>query len=252
MKGKGIMWLFLLLTGLTSIIYFICVFFMATHGTNFYFIWLLIGLVLVVWGIAWKKQLIKKLPLWIRKTTLFLVVFGGIIFLFVEALITSKCFEKGKDGLDYVVVLGAYLKKSGPSTTLEYRLEKAYDYYLNNPNVVIVVSGGQGPNEHKPEAEGMAEYLVEKGIPKEQILVENKSTSTTENLRFSKEYIDEENSSVGIITNNFHVFRATQIAKKAGYKEVYGIAARSYPLLQAQNMLREFFGVVKDFVFGNM
>lgn len=246
------MWLFLLLSGIISILYFVCVFFMATHGTNFYFIWLLIGLVLVVWGIAWKKQLIKKLPLWIRKTTLCLAIFGGALFLFIEALITVNCFEKGRDGLDCVVVLGAYLKKTGPSTTLQYRLEKAYDYYLNNPNVIIVVSGGQGPNEFKPEAEGMAEYLIEKGVQKEQILIENKSTSTTENLRFSKELIDEEKASVGIITNNFHVFRATQIAKKAGYKEVYGIAARSYPLLQAQNMLREFFGVVKDFVFGNM
>lgn len=117
---------------------------------------------------------------------------------------------------------------------------------------MIIVSGGQGPNEHKPEAEGMAEYLVEKGVSQEQILIENTSTSTAENLKFSSQFIDEENASVGIITNNFHVFRATQIARKAGYKDVYGIAARSYPLLQAQNMLREFFGVVKDFIFGNM
>lgn len=246
------MGVFMIIVGIISIIYYLCVGLMAGHGTNFYYIWLLIGLVLVFWGIVWKKGYIKKLPLWVRRTTLILALVGGLLFLSVEALITSKCFEKGKDGLDYVVVLGAYLRPTGPSTVLEYRLEKAYEYYCANPDVLIVVSGGQGPNEHKPEAEGMAEYLIEKGIPKENILIENKSTSTVENLRFSSELIDEKNASVGIITNNFHIFRATQIAKKAGYQDVYGIAARSYPLLQPQNMLREFFGVVKDFIFGNM
>lgn len=246
------MWIFLLLSGVISILYFICVFLMATHGTNFYFVWLLIGVVLVLWGIAWKKQWIKKLPFWIRKLTICLVAFGGAIFLIIEGLIISKCFEQGKDGLDYVIVLGAYLRKDGPSTTLEYRLDKTFEYYLNNPNVKIVVSGGQGPNEHKPEAEGMAEYLVEKGIPSEQIYIEDQSTNTNENLNFSKKFIDVENASVGVVTNNFHVFRATRIAKKAGYKEVYGIAAKSYPMLQVQNMFREFLGVVKDILFGNM
>ena len=114
---------------------------MATHGTNFYFVWLLIGVVLVLWGIAWKMQWIKKLPLWIRKFTVCLVAFGGVIFLIIEGLIISKCFEQGKGGLDYVIVLGAYLRKDGPSTMLEYRLDKAFEYYLNNPNVKIV---GQG------------------------------------------------------------------------------------------------------------
>lgn len=246
------MWLFLLITGIMSLLYYCGVALMAGHGTNFYHIWLIIGVILIVWALLWKRGFISKLPKWFRKFTLGCVIAGGALFLLVEGMIISRCFEKGKDGLDYVIVLGAYLRPEGPSTVLEYRLEKAYEYYCNNPDVMIIVSGGQGPNEHKPEAEGMAEYLVEKGVSQEQILIENTSTSTAENLKFSSQFIDEENASVGIITNNFHVFRATQIARKAGYKEVYGIAARSYPLLQAQNMLREFFGVVKDFIFGNM
>lgn len=246
------MWIFLFIMGVVSLLYYCGVAVMAGHGTNFYHIWLVVGVALVAWGLLWKKGFVSKLPRWLRKLTLVCVVIGGALFLFVEALITSKCFEKGKDGLDYVIVLGAYLRPTGPSTVLEYRLEKAYEYYCNNPDVIVVCSGGQGPNEHKPEAEGMAEYLMDKGVPQESILIENKSTSTAENLKLSSEFIDIENTSVGVVTNNFHVFRATRIAKKAGYNDVYGIAAKSYPLLQAQNMLREFFGVVKDFIFGNM
>ncbi|MBQ7358594.1 MAG: YdcF family protein [Lachnospiraceae bacterium] len=243
---------FLMVLGLVCILYYACVGFMAGHGTNFYYIWLVMGLVFLAWGIAWKRGMIKKVPVWIRRLTMTAVILGGCLFLFVEGLIVSRCFEKGKPDLDYIVVLGAYLRPTGPSTVLQYRLDEAYDYYLANPDVKIVVSGGQGTNEPKPEADGMAEYLMELGVPKESILIENQSKNTTQNLAFSAKLIDEENASVGIVTNNFHVFRATQIAKAAGYNEVYGIAARSYPFLQPQNMLREFFGVVKDFIFGNM
>lgn len=244
--------LFLIIIGIICILYHAAVGLMAGHGTNFYFIWLFMGVVFVFWGILWKKGFIKKLPTWIRKLTICFFVMGMSLFLLVEGLIVSKCFEKGEDNLDYIVVLGAYLRPTGPSTVLKYRLDKAYDYYIENPNVTIVVSGGQGPNEHKPEAEGMAEYLINKGIPEEKICIENESTNTVENLKFCSAYLDKENARVGIVTNNFHVFRATEIAKKAGYKDVHGIAAKSYAFLQPQNMLREFFGVVKDFIFGNM
>ncbi len=244
--------IFLMILGMVCILYYACVGFMAGHGTNFYYIWLVMGLLFVLWGILWKRGFVKKLPCWIRKLTLIVIIIGGCLFLFVEGLIVSKCFEKGEQDLDYIIVLGAYLRPTGPSTVLQYRLDEAYDYYLENPNVKIVVSGGQGTNEPRPEAEGMAEYLIEKGVPAESILIENKSKNTTQNLSFSAQLIDEENASVGIVTNNFHVFRATQIAKAAGYHDVCGIAAKSYPFLQPQNMLREFFGVVKDFIFGNM
>lgn len=238
--------------GIISILYFVCIELFTGHGTNFYFIWLFIGIILLIWGISWIKGWIKRVPNWIRKGTLLCVILGGACFLLVEGLILSRYFETGKPGLDYIVVLGAQLRESGPSTVLRYRLDKAYEYYLENPDVVVVVSGGQGANEPKPEAEGMAEYLMLKGIPKESILIENKSTSTVENLEYSSNLINEESSSVGIISNDFHIFRATKIAEKIGYKDVCGIAAKSYPFLQPQNMLREFFGVVKDFIFGNM
>ena len=82
--------------------------------------------------------------------------------------------------------------------------------------------------------------------------MEDKSTSTFENLTFSANYLNIETDSVAIVSNNFHVFRATKLAKKAGYQKVYGIAARGEIYHTPNNMLREFFGVVKDTLVGNM
>ena len=82
--------------------------------------------------------------------------------------------------------------------------------------------------------------------------MENQSKNTFENLVFSADYLNKEKDRVGIVSNNFHVFRAVRIAGKAGYENVYGIAARGEPFLQCNNMMREFFGVMKDFLMGNI
>lgn len=181
-----------------------------------------------------------------------LVCVGGIVFIVVESCIISGFSQKGPDGLDYLVVLGAQMKTSGPSKALQYRLDEAIRYLEENPDTQVIVSGGQGPDEHISEAQGMYDYLVEKGISSERILMEDQSKNTFQNLTFSEKYLNKEKDAVGVVSNNFHVFRATKIARKAGYQKVYGIAAKGEPFLQYNNMMREFFGVTKDFLMGNM
>ncbi len=144
------------------------------------------------------------------------------------------------------------MKAHGPSRVLQMRLDKACDYLTENPDTIVIVSGGQGPDEHVSEAQGMYDYLVKKGIQEERILMEDQSRNTSQNIGFSSALLDKENSSVGIVTNNFHIFRATRIAKKSGYLHVYGIAAPSELSMQGNNMLREFMGVMKDFLVGNI
>lgn len=104
----------------------------------------------------------------------------------------------------------------------------------------------------RPAARGMCEYLTAKGIGPDRIFMEDQSKNTFQNLSFSAEFLDRENDSVGVVSNNFHIFRAEKIAKKAGYANVFGIAARGDAFLQCNNMVREFFGVLKDFFVGNM
>lgn len=247
------MYLILLLLGIIFIGYFICIAFFVGHGTNFFFIWLFLGIGAITMAVLMKKGIWSEhLPRWIRRIFTVLVCVGGIVFIVVESCIISGFSQKGPDGLDYLVVLGAQMKTSGPSKALQYRLDEAIRYLEENPDTQVIVSGGQGPDEPISEAQGMYDYLVEKGISSERILMEDQSKNTFQNLTFSEKYLNKEKDAVGVVSNNFHVFRATKIARKAGYQKVYGIAAKGEPFLQYNNMMREFFGVTKDFLMGNM
>ena len=93
---------------------------------------------------------------------------------------------------------------------------------------------------------------MEKGIAEERILTENKSANTCQNLAYSSQLLDKENDSVVLVTNNFHMYRALSIAKKQGYLQIEGLSAGSYPAMLPNNLLREFFGVIKDFFVGNL
>ena len=108
-----------------------------------------------------------------------------------------------------------------------------------------IVSGGKGANEPFPEAQGMADYLKAHGIEEGRILQESKSKTTQENIVNSKKLIAGDNASVGIITNDFHMFRALQIAHDNGLDEAQGIAAGSPPDMLVNNMVREFFAEIK-------
>ncbi len=243
----------LLLFGILCLIYFICIAFFVGHGTNFYFIWLLLGCGSILLSILIRKGIwANRFPVWFKRIFIILVCLGMSIFLIVEGLILSGFSKSAPEGLDYLVVLGAQMKRSGPSRALRYRLDAAIDYLTKNPDTYVIVSGGQGSDEHISEAQGMYDYLVEKGISAERIQKEDQSKNTFQNLTFSAEYLDKERDSVGVVSNNFHVFRAVRIARKAGYQKVHGIAARGEPFLQLNNMMREFLGVMKDFLVGNM
>jgi uncharacterized SAM-binding protein YcdF (DUF218 family) len=126
-------------------------------------------------------------------------------------------------------------------------LDRAIQYLENNPETICIVSGGKGYNEPFAEAVVMADYLKEKGISEDRILLEAESTNTEENIINSMALM-EKGTSVGIVTNNFHVFRAVHIAKREGLERVCGIAADTTALYLPNNMLREFFAVVRYFV----
>ena len=220
--------------GVLFILYFLTIKIVAVHGTNFYFIWLIMGVALIGWAICMKKEiLIPHIPVWIRRGFLILFVMGCALFVVVEGMIVSGFGAAGKDNLDYIIVLGAQMKAHGPSRVLKMRLDKACDYLAENPDTIVIVSGAQG-------------------ISPEHIIKEDQSRNTNQNINYSSAFLDKEKDSVGIVTNNFHIFRATHIAKKSGYADVCGIAAPSEFLMQANNMLREFMGVMKDFLVGNI
>jgi uncharacterized SAM-binding protein YcdF (DUF218 family) len=129
-------------------------------------------------------------------------------------------------------------------------LDKALDYYNRHPDVDIIVTGGQGINEPFPESVAMEEYLIKHGVPKEQIIQEDKSTSTRENFEFSRRLMnvpDDETMKIVFITNDFHVFRSRILAKRFGF-EGYAISAPTPRVILVNSYLREFFAFVKSMV----
>ena len=178
------------------------------------------------------------------------LMIGGLIILsMVECLIIINGIELGNEKMtDYLIVLGARVKGDEPSLTLQYRLDKAYEYLIQHPNTRVVLSGGQGPGEDITEAEAMKRYLQEKGLSASRMIMEDQSTDTVENLRNAFTLIDKEkeNATITIVTSRFHVLRSKMIARDLG-KKVEGIGAQTLPFLIPNYYLREFFAVVVEF-----
>lgn len=221
-------------------------------GTRFYMVWGATGVLFIAAALFLHFHLWTRLPFSVQILAAGCIVVCILSFVIVEGCIISQYHAKAEPQLDYIIVLGAQIKEKGPSAVLKFRLDTAYDYLINNDNTVCIVSGGQGINEPFSEAHGMKEYLEKKGIASQRILIEDKSSNTVENIIFSSAFLDKENDRVGIVTNNFHVFRGVNIAKHQGIKNVCGIAACSNVYLQPNNMFREFFGIAKDFLCGNL
>lgn len=244
--------LFCYIVGGICVLYCLVIGLFVGHGTNFFLIWGVLGAALIAFGLLWKRGVLAVLPVWIKVTFTVLVAVGMVVFLIIEGCILSGFHASEDEELDYLIVLGAQLKQSGPSRVLQMRLDKAYDYLIEHEDTRVIVSGGQGPDEPDTEAEGMYQYLVKKGIDSARIIKEDKSRNTVQNIEFSSQCLDKENHRVGIVSNNFHIFRAVNLAKHAGFKHVSGMAAPSELALLPNNMFREFFGVLKDFVMGNL
>lgn len=120
-----------------------------------------------------------------------------------------------------MIVLGCMVWPNGPSPALTRRLDKALEYWQSHPDVTIVVSGGQGANEPVSEARAMFDYLTAHGVPEEQILMEDASTSTKQNLLYSKALLehhgyDMANTPVVIVSNDFHLARVRMLARRCG------------------------------------
>lgn len=119
---------------------------------------------------------------------------------------------------DVMLILGCQVLPSGaPSVLLRDRLDRALEYLEQHPDLVIVVSGGKGGDEKLSEAEAMANYLVSKGVFESRILLENRATSTYENVLYSAELMRENGlgkKGVVIVSNGFHLARARMLWKK--------------------------------------
>ncbi|WP_332649474.1 YdcF family protein [Lysinibacillus sp. 54212] len=179
------------------------------------------------------------------------IVAGGIAMFIWTGMILDKGSEPQADGTnDYAILLGAKVKENGePSLSLRYRLEAAREYLEQHPDVKIIVSGGQGAEEPMSEAEFMFSYLVEAGIAEDRIIREAKSTSTYENILYSKKLLPSEVSKVTIISSDFHLARAQYLARELEL-ETDVVQAETPKSVRAKLQIRERAALVKAYILG--
>ena len=233
-----------LILGLLCLIYGLIVAIAGSGGTKFFVVWIGIAVILFALAGLLYMEMWNRIPQMIRWIFGILCGVFFLSFLVIEGMVIRQMHAQGEKNLDYVIVLGAQVHADKPSVVLKYRLDEAILYLNENPETICIVSGGQGKNEPYSEAYGMEKYLTENGIDKERILLEDKSKTTEENLSNSRKYIPED-ATVGIITNDFHMFRALQIAEKQGLSNVCGIAADSTRFYLPNNMFREYLAEIK-------
>ncbi len=226
-------------------------------GTASAFIWLVLGACLgaAAFGVHQYQKYPERVPLWIPVPLVTLCASGVLILLTVLILIFGRIPSAAAPDLDYVIVLGAMVRSDGPSKTLKLRLDKAAEYARENPDSILILSGGQGPDEPCTEAEAMWQYLREQGIPEKQMLLEVQSASTLENIVYSSIFIEKaarKPARIGVLTSNFHLLRARLIARKQGLGEVAGIAAESDRVLFVHYSLRDVLAILKDRLMGNL
>jgi uncharacterized SAM-binding protein YcdF (DUF218 family) len=156
---------------------------------------------------------------------------------------------------DVVLILGCQVKEEGPSILLKDRLDTALQYLETaEKDLPIVVSGGQGPDEPVSEAQAMKDYLVEQGIEAERIQEEDRSHNTSENLIYSRELLeslgyDMETTEVLLISNGFHLARATMLADRYGIQTERLAAPATHLPTKAAMFFREPLALVKSFLF---
>lgn len=209
---------------------------------------------------AFIKTAVKILKrLWRSKAgkTVTIAVFSVFGLLAVYALLLSSLMigemMNTPDDPDAVIVLGCKVQRNGkPSLMLGRRIEAAYEYLSENKDVICIVSGGQGEDEPISEGEAMKVALVEKGIEESRIFVEDKSESTKENIEFSAKLLEEmgiEVNEAAIVTDGFHLYRASLMAKET-WQNTTSVAADTPWWLATAYWFREWFALSSLFVFG--
>ncbi|MCX2826614.1 cytoplasmic protein [Bacillus pseudomycoides] len=184
-----------------------------------------------------KKKKIMKYSL-----VVIMIIVGYIGFL--QYNIYKHGHMEAPNDADYMILLGAKVKGTEPSYSLQYRIDKAAEYLKTHEQTIVIVSGGKGKGEDISEALAMKQGLMKRNIAEQRIIMEDRSTNTDENIEFSKSLIPANKKKGMIVTNDFHMFRAKKIAEKQGLK-VNGLPAKTPKSIIIQSNVREYFAITQ-------
>ena len=195
-----------------------------------------------------------------RLTAMLLINLAAAGYLYFECMILgaiaadamAAAYEPAPDK-EYLIVLGCGIRRDGtPTPLLRGRLDLAADFWRNQAEktgrrAIIVCSGGQGPDEVCSEARCMADYLLSRGIPSEYVLLEDRSSDTAENMRFTRDLIGAARGQghIAFFTTNYHVFRAGLKARRVKMRAV-GMGAKTRWYFWPNAAVREFVGLLTE------
>ena len=198
---------------------------------------------------------------------IFIFLFFFVQYFIIKEYINDRKAVNENKKVDYVIILGARVKGEKPAKSLMERIKAATKYLKKNPEVKVIATGGKGKNEGIAEGVAIKRELLKNGISEDRIILEDKSKNTVENFRFSLEKIrNSENGKnknyenngnrkikVLIVTNDYHIFRSKNIARKVGFDnenyEIYGLPAKTPLISIPQSYFREFLSNVNYFLF---
>lgn len=239
----------LVVIGIIFLAYYIAMLIYAGYVCSFTNFWLFLGTGFLCFGLVYtpfkigvKLLLIPRIVLLVASI---LMIIGMMFFIIIVINIIVGMLLRNSTKVDYIIVLGAKISGRRLSKILIKRLDGAIYYIKDTPNVVIIVSGAQGKGEDISEAQAMHEYLLNRGISKENIIIEDKSYTTEQNLINSRQIINDDSKVVGICSSNFHIYRAVLMAKYVGFENVIGMPTSSSPLFVPNYVVREFCAMIK-------
>lgn len=242
---KQIIKIIFLIVGAAILINGIALFFVSNLNTGNFLTVILGGAVIVF------AALFHKIAKWIK--TVFIIGLALVVcfvgFLIIYGKIDNVTYKE-----DAVIVLGAALHGETPSLTLKRRLDCAMKYHNQNPDALIIVSGGKGDMEEITEAAAMEKYLLQKNVPQDKIIKEENAASTYENFKYSKDILDRQFDgayTAAFITNEYHILRAGMCAEFAELKNTAHYHSNTTLSYLLSGTLRECLAVIKCIVFKN-
>ena len=206
----------------------------------------IVGLILSYYGLLLLRRHRRKAAnILLAMLSGFLCV--GILLACVTGWIIADAATTPDVPCQYMIVLGAGVNGTKPSLILSERINRAYSYLTEHPDVICVLSGGQGSGEDISEAQCMYEQLTAKGILPTRLLLEDNSANTRENIRFSLDVLEQATGqrpkTAAIISNEFHLYRAGLFAKEQGLQMVGIPAQTTWLSLRVNYFLREIVAV---------
>ncbi|MBQ9420238.1 MAG: YdcF family protein [Lachnospiraceae bacterium] len=268
---KALATTFFLLAGI-CIAYLMVILGYSGIGTSYWGIWLFFALLFIVMGVFTRRGnrdrdgMPRALPTFIFTS----FGFGAAVFALILGLVVGETYKTPDTIPDYCIVMGARVYSDGISKTLMYRLDKAVELYKEDKDTIFVVAGGQEKGDAVPEALAMYNYLVMKGVPGSNMIIQAGSTSTAEIISTAlrqivtdsdrrkipkgpgdKVWAEDYVPTIGIITSDYHLLRAVRVAEKQGVEKPVPIGAESDDILFVHQCVRESLAFVKDYLLGN-